>query len=1127
MQAWSNGFLGSLSRYYNGRLSLLRLPRRCMSTGARTIRRPSLPYSPYTSNRLVQHCRFYSEDVTLIRKDDPVASHELSQHASYSIANPVMKEKEELEMDVENPADWIARVDRCLPRHLQSVGSTPLPQDVPLKHRATVIAMILVEAKRQGGVDILTHLGLVQGRWRALLWITDVLIDLSEDGKKPFALRDGYSNIQWPVARTLQDFTAESFLFGMRVPAYAFNTPLLEMFTSDLSGAKLARAPPSSSQILGQIWSSLGSLLIAAAEKDFQESNVIVSNALLIIAALHHKGQVPSEVYRPPMENDIYAVGQPPLLHMLSARMLSSLSDTMYHSHYNEGDQSTIHLTADHQHDQAETNLKVADLGPELWFEFVLWCCLYKGFVLEGSHLLRNMRKSTKPNPWTLICWRDIMQDPDQKWEEFAQQRLTKSNKQGDASKSGSETNSRRSVVERTISSEVVVAYVDGLLSKVTASSGLAVTEHSLAQVLQAIFVLKGLLDRDGMSLGVSTWESVISRFAMLPELSVNNTPRTMESVLRLVETSGHERSASNVPSKMSQPAGELSFVFDESATMIGMYHRVLHSFIRVKDVGGALRVLSRLQSITDDNKKRALADFFQQLQSVDVPADGPLRGRSDAAPSGELRFKFDHRFSGAQFPSLHHQIPDYIMAELMDLITENGAYDVGKWLLHSKDIDGPWISSNQYGNQVLSPSLIRFAAATRDMTLLSAVTRSQTSFISGKTLVALCESRIRKGEWNGAFDILGLIRDHLLHAWTAYDMAIIVRALLFHLRPSSELPGHNTPGAKQASTMLQRLLRGDLGQVWGSNFSNLDTTVGVLSTVDPRLAKLCSNLLARGGYYTVDLRPLTFEVLLDGVVKAYGSTGGQELMELWCSAEAASRQVKLPDYDGKDEEADRRTPAEAFGIVKSPSEHRQGVTFNGFIIPRIQSVRIVVQQALREDRGRGALTLKGDSLQVQVEEREFERNPVLDWAVRFLRERFAMSDEDVDYELQGYFSAIEAPPAANHAYTASTLRIWRALGVSRRKWARSHERQMRQFAVSATERKLEFKAAPPAERNFLHCLAAEFGLVSESFGDAEERAVTVYKVFEDPRKKVSKAVRIPARTLSEAMGKPADEDIP
>jgi len=60
-------------------------------------------------------------------------------------------------------------------------------------------------------------------------------------------------------------------------------------------------------------------------------------------------------------------------------------------------------------------------------------------------------------------------------------------------------------------------------------------------------------------------------------------------------------------------------------------------------------------------------------------------------------------------------------------------------------------------------------------------------------------------------------------------------------------------------------------------------------------------------------------------------------------------------------------------------------------------------------------------------------------------------------------------------------------------------------------ERQLEFKPAPAAERCFLHCLAADFGLMSESFGEDKERAVTVLK-------KTRVEPLVPARTLSDVV---------
>jgi len=507
----------------------------------------------------------------------------------------------------------------------------------------------------------------------------------------------------------------------------------------------------------------------------------------------------------------------------------------------------------------------------------------------------------------------------------------------------------------------------------------------------------------------------------------------------------------------------------------------------------GTLRVLSRLQLVTDANKKKALENFFQKLQDVNSSQD-------------EVFLNLQDWSLGAQCPALYPDIPVHILADLLDLITESGAHSVGQWLLHSQDVDGPLVSIDQYGHPLLSPSLIRFAAAISDTGLLSAITRSPTTAFSGGILVALCESRIKKGEWKGTYDILALMRDNYLYAWTTYDMVMIIRALILHIHSPPVDRSLESATSNEASIILQRLLRGDLGQVWGPRFSNLDTIVGILSSVHRGLADLLSNLLARGGWYTADLSSPTFDVLLDGVVKAYGSAAGQKLVELWCKPDVTRREINHPSFN---EEYTQRTPSVAFGLEGiSPSPSPNVVTFSGFISLKLPAVRIIVQQALREDRGRGTLVVKEDGEQAK---HEFQSHPVLDWAADYLRDQHGLSNEDIDYELDGYLAATGVGPTKHHTYEHTTLDMWRALGESRREWVTKQEDLIRRFAISKTEDRLQLEPAPPAERFFCQSMAHDFGLATRSTGEGDERAVVVYQT--------SDHARIPSRTLSEVVG--------
>ncbi|KAI4260755.1 MAG: hypothetical protein LQ352_000147 [Teloschistes flavicans] len=90
--------------------------------------------------------------------------------------------------------------------------------------------------------------------------------------------------------------------------------------------------------------------------------------------------------------------------------------------------------------------------------------------------------------------------------------------------------------------------------------------------------------------------------------------------------------------------------------------------------------------------------------------------------------------------------------------------------------------------------------------------------------------------------------------------------------------------------------------------------------------------------------------------------------------------------------------------------------------------------------------------------------------------------------------------------YTAETLRMFR----DHVKWGQEQEREFRVFAADEAEKRLRFKPMPSQQRTFLHSLAEDFGLDSESMDPEPHRHVAVFKT---PR-----FVMAPMKTLAECV---------
>ncbi|OJD32367.1 nf-x1 type zinc finger [Diplodia corticola] len=92
--------------------------------------------------------------------------------------------------------------------------------------------------------------------------------------------------------------------------------------------------------------------------------------------------------------------------------------------------------------------------------------------------------------------------------------------------------------------------------------------------------------------------------------------------------------------------------------------------------------------------------------------------------------------------------------------------------------------------------------------------------------------------------------------------------------------------------------------------------------------------------------------------------------------------------------------------------------------------------------------------------------------------------------------------------YSAETLSLYQ----QNVQWAQTQEREFRVFATSTEEKRLRFKPMSSQQRAFVHALAEDFGLDSESMDPEPHRHVVVYKTprfVSAPTKTVGECVRI------------------
>lgn len=1017
-------------------------------------------------------------------------------------------------------------LDIYLPLRLRgpsSEAASSLGSDVP----TLTASAFLSQARRIANIDLLTHLGLKQNRWDAALWLVQQLVKeshrlrasttpLSEPSSqrlprpKGFRLKDSRRKGSSSLDQLTQ---SPANLADFHKSYFALSSPIanLDALFGDANKALMNGVNEAPSAGVGLVLQSLGRLILTASRQTPSNSAPITSHMFSILAHLRRCGYFMRKKESSRTTVSTVDPEKVPVLEMVTADYVTLLDGAFCSSDIPDELKQSENVSLQISQNHNLESLQTVPLGAH--FEMLLWACVSDERYAEGAAIVQEARKF---KDWSLFSWKDVTRDvTSQTNESIAQSYL----------QSQSDLAAKRS---RHFSNEVVEALVDGLLVS-TSRNSVNSTGYSLGEISDRLGTLKRTLDREKKGLQTDSWNSLIARFAQAPEMDIENNAKVMEKVLEMAETynRGHDAAATMAHSDVDTSQ---AITIDNSAVILGLYHRTLMSCVRSRDVTGTLRVLARLQSLTDENKRQSLTDFFDQIRGRNLRAGiavakkelGPVALISQAVQEGE--------FVEVQYPAMFPQIPLNVLASMLDLFTDSGEMDVARWMVHTDDVDGPLIPQELYSNQLMAPPLIRFAAASRDAALMADVTKVQQGNVSGRTLVALCDSRIQQGDWRGAGEIFGLIRDYALHEWSSVDFAKIIQSLL---GPISGTATALSSPARQASTLLQRLLRGDLGQVWGTEFVELDSLVAIMCTIDPKLLNLCSNLLSSLTEFHLKFPGGAFDLILQGVVRTYGSGNGRRMWNIWCAGGHGQRNIRL---DPVAFSVPRRTKE-----FHSDEEHatRQQVEpriarIHGRIEAGLPTIRVIVQQALRELQELGVSapasaeqsskpSLTTNKTTVSTKESVVRKKAivnVLQWAGKVLRTKFRLSDKDIGYELQEHLWKTQSNMQSEQVYSKRTLEVWKGLQSEGLEWTADAEHRMREFAGASVEGRGRdeevFDPVIPHMRLFLHLLAADMGLESQTM-ESSTRSKAV-RISSAP----SLQVRMPLRTIAE-VASPAD----
>lgn len=914
-----------------------------------------------------------------------------------------------------DPNAWISYLQRFLPAELREnatddVGpaeGSPLQENV--HERSQALATLLFQARKLSNLDLLTHLGFKLGRWPAVHALVNQLLD-STEALDTLSIHSRIpSNIDWGSGISFDTLTGDFLKHQTTEALIRREKSNVSVSETDLD--KMTERPLAQelSQLLKrELWQSLASIILQAADATQEQSNIAMSYVYQILARLHHSGLIPDTVYKYRPQTDEDALFRPPGMHLLSTHIMNVLSDTVWR--VQEAEISAKAAAVGEKSPFLHFNMGIRHLGPEIWLEFILWCCVEEGHVKEGTWIVQQMKAREGDLAWNVASWKPLLAhahsvantniDVEDVWHRPGDAPARRSAK----SKSGLFLG----LGKRTISAEVIASLMDGAVSLVY--RGIGYRGYSPGSILQDLNFLQSILLRSSKGTlkppsRVSNWSvtRIIESCAIDPQAD----PQALERLLRAQSHIVPPWDSKTPTTEEELEILEKPQLYDDSAALIGLVEYNLRSYAVYRHAGAAFDMFTWLQELVDSSKLQHIQHFLDNIQELD----------SGNASLSERRYPSISP-GGSSIP----QLSLVTLAHILDLATASRAFSLGEWLLFSADVDGPAIPLDSFGDQALAPSILRFAAATRNTELCNQVVKSLTPPVSRNTLKALLTFRIKMGEWDRVVTMFEYLRDHKAKAWGESNVTALASVIIKLDRAVKNKCGQSSDdkasSLSQAKDILHRVLSGEFNTPANprkrSEYQEraLYRHYQVFMSLPGPLQEVAAKAeLTYKPVFDRDVLPyipsVAFHDLLTAIVDVHGSAAGKQLFDRWCLQPEYSEMRRLQEggiprlYSS--DELDFRKGEPTFNPLRLEEIQEKAV------IPNLNTVRIIAQAAVKEYRLQESQKSAGNiPATSSPSEPSQSASPspaeVLDFCIDKFR-ALRLYEKEIDREVQGHLS--------------------------------------------------------------------------------------------------------------------------
>ncbi|EEH39709.1 hypothetical protein PAAG_01898 [Paracoccidioides lutzii Pb01] len=858
-----------------------------------------------------------------------------------------------------NPSRWVSELERYIPLELREDTKYDnfLEDKKSEPEQCLTILDILCHARTPDSLnyDLLAYIGVELGRWPAVYAIVNRLIDNAEvAGKSPSAMKRGAlpSNIDWASLGSFDTMTGDE-CSKLRAPGILTAEGHISLDSIDgyNDGPQVTcRMGEKASRIgtMEEIWPALGSIVLQAADLPPEESRTAMFYFYRIVARLHHLDYIPHGVYKYTKSQVPEQLNRgTPAMHLLSSHIMNVLSDAVWIGH--EIDKAVSALASGKKvSTTAKFRMKVRPLGPEIWLEFVLWCCVEGGFNVEGSWILEQLA-NRKPR-WLVESFSNhslpldaINSSKIDRFDTWASCAC--------GPKGASVNESQGPFVglgKRTISSEVVTSMMDGLNNSVKV--GVGHRGAYLTSIIEYKRSLIHLLRENNIYLKLRDVDHLIVRMMEARGVVPDVDPKSFELLLEL--SSDISCSLTKEPPKAVTNLHPL----DRSAVVLGLKHYVLDAYTNMEHIYKARDRFAKLDAIN-----RSKGGGYKSPYSVKyskIPETKPLHVSGPNRVALQATCAIPHpntaSLTGFSSSSLSH---------LLDLSTSSKVHDFAHQLFFSHGEEFPTIPRQCYSDDLLAPAIIRYAAAIQNDDLLNTVAEDLPLPWSGPVIRAFFGYALQHHDWDRVNEILLHLRDNNGSGWDTKEVALLAAAIIrldknCHPGGQERTSGQNqlTPLAR-AEEILAKLLQGEFNPRPKYSEGHTQYHEGVLfqflrlfKSIQGSISKICQNGNPQWKSKQLPTRTIpssAFNEILYAVVETQGSKAGERLYRLWCIDEPPAN-IKLGGNIALRSTA--RTPENLRGVRQRHIAVQSDTgRYSKLVHPSLQTVRVIVRGMVRE----------------------------------------------------------------------------------------------------------------------------------------------------------------------------------